>query len=233
MDDKGFQEIINHVGVEPYYQDKWRAIFHGDCLEILPKLPGRCVDLGLTDPPYGIGVEYGEYQDTEDNWFRLMASIIPLIRAVAKMVILPSCQIRRLKWVYDNFPPDWLLCWYKGSPGHASYLGFNDWEPHLVYGRTKNRLYMHDYFQTKSSPKRGTNGHPCPKPDAWAEWIIARATEADNLIVDPFLGSGVTALVAGQLNRYCIGIELEEKYCEIAANRCASDVVARIQKGEY
>lgn len=221
------------IGVDPYYCDKWRVIYKGDCRDILPLFSDKSVDLALTDPPYGIGVKYDSYVDTENAWFSLMSTCIPHILRVSRMTILPSCQIRRLKWIYDNFPPDWLLCWYKGSTGHASFLGFNDWEPHLVYGKTKKQLYMHDYFQTKSSPKRGTNGHPCPKPDAWAEWIIRRASAEGDLVCDPFLGSGVVAVVAGQLNRRAIGIEISEEYCEIAANRCAADTIARIQRGEY
>ena len=177
------------------------------------------VDLVLTDPPYGIGLEYGVYVDTEENWFNLMEKVIPLIIGLSKMTILPSCKIKRLEWIYTNFPPDWLICWYKGSPGHAAFIGFNDWEPHLVYGRTKNQLYMHDYFQTKPSPKKGTVGHPCPKPIEWANWLIDKATDKNNTILDPFLGSGTTAIACERLNRRWIGIEIEEKYCEIAAKR--------------
>ena len=203
--------------MKPYYETELGKLYHGDCLEIIPML--EPVDLVLTDPPYGIGLEYGVYVDTEENWFNLMEKVIPLIIGLSKMTILPSCKIKRLEWIYTNFPPDWLICWYKGSPGHAAFIGFNDWEPHLVYGRTKNQLYMHDYFQTKPSPKKGTVGHPCPKPIEWANWLIDKATDKNNTILDPFLGSGTTAIACERLNRRWIGIEIEEKYCEIAAKR--------------
>lgn len=191
-------------------------IICGDCVEELKKFPDKSVELILTDPPYGINLKYDQYNDTEDNWYLLMKQILPEIIRVSKMAILPSCQIKRLKWIYDNFPPDWLICWYKGSPGHAAFIGFNDWEPHLVYGRTKNRLYMHDYFQTKSSPKKGTFNHPCPKPIEWATWIIERATDVGDIMLDPFVGSGTTCIAAKQLNRKFIGIDISKKYCDIA-----------------
>ncbi len=143
-------------------------IYAGNCLDMMKQIPTNGVDLILTDPPYGINLKYDKYDDTEDNWYKLMAKALPEIIRVSRMAILPSCQINRLKWIYTNFPPDWLICWYKGSPGHAAYIGFNDWEPHLVYGRTKNCLYMHDHFQTKASPRKGSFEHPCPKPIEWA-----------------------------------------------------------------
>ena len=194
-----------------------------DCLATMARMKDKSVDLVLTDPPYGIGLAYSDYDDTEKNWYDLMSKVLPEIIRVSKMAILPSCQIRRLPWVYQNFPPDWMICWYKGSTGHASYIGFNDWEPHLVYGRRVNQLFMHDYFQTKSSPKKETYGHPCPKPDDWAEWLITRVARKDKILIyDPFLGSGTTAVVAKRLGHHVVGSEISAEYCEIARKRIES-----------
>ena len=194
-------------------------IYCGDSRYLIKDLPDKFIDLTLTDPPYGINLEYDNYIDSEDNWYELFSSIVPELIRVSKMVILPSCQIKRLKWIYNNYPPDWLLCWYKGSTGHASYLGFNDWEPHLVYGRTRNRLYMHDFFQTKASPKKGTYDHPCPKPIEWSNWIIERATKEGDLVLDPFLGSGTVVESCINLKRNYIGIDISSKYIEQARKR--------------
>jgi site-specific DNA-methyltransferase (adenine-specific) len=194
-------------------------IICGNCLEVMKGWPDMGVSLVLTDPPYGIGLAYDKYQDTDANWYKLMQDSVPEFRRVGKMVILPSCKIQRLKWIYDKFPPDWLICWYKGSPGHAAYIGFNDWEPHLVYGRTRNRLYMHDHFQTRSSPPKGKFNHPCPKPIEWATWLIERSTVPDDLILDPFCGSGTVCVAAKQLGRRYIGIDISQDYCDIARNR--------------
>ena len=200
-------------------------VHHGNCIELLKSMPDKSVNLILTDPPYGIGLEYDNYDDSEENWIKLMTDFIPEAARVAKMVIMPSCKIKMLKWIYQNFPPDWLICWYKGSTGHASFIGFNDWEPHLVYGRTKNRLYMHDYFKTVSSPPKGSFEHPCPKPEEWASWIIKRATEEGDIVCDPFTGSGTTGVVCKKLNRKFIGIEWSQKYVDIAEKRITEAVI--------
>jgi len=194
-------------------------LYCGNCLEVMKKIPDKSVDLVLTDPPYGIGLKYNSYDDSESNWYDLMEKALPEICRIAKMAILPSCKIHRLKWIYDHFPPDWLMCWYKGSTGHASYIGFNDWEPHLVYGRLYNNQYMHDYFQTKPSPK-GEFNHPCPKPTDWANWIITRVAREKNITVcDPFMGSGTVGVVCKELGHNFIGIEIDEGYFEVAKKR--------------
>ncbi len=176
-------------------------------------------DLIVTDPPYGVNLEYGVYEDTEENWFDLISRFVPLAQRVGKMVVFPAAQINRLKWFYDNFPPDWIICWYKGSTGNRSFVGFNDWEAHLVYGKTRSDLMMHDFFQTRASYKKGSFGHPCPKPLDWAIWLIVKSTQEGDVVMDPFMGSGTVALACEKTGRRWIGIELDEKYCEIIAKR--------------
>lgn len=186
-----------------------------DCLEGMKQMKNKSVDLILTDPPYGVNLNYDIYDDSEDNWFKLMDKFIPEAKRISKMVIMPSCQIKRLEWIYKNHPPDWLICWYKGSTGCASFVGFNDWEPLLVYGKIHSQ--MHDYF--RAQPERFNNGHPCPKPRKWAEWIITKATKEDMIVCDPFTGSGTVLLMAKLLNRKWIGFELSPDYCKIAHKR--------------
>ena len=193
------------------------TLYRGDCLDILPLL--HAIDVTITDPPYGINLEYNSYVDSEENWNKLMLSFIPSVRSISKMVILPSCRIAKLKFIYDNFPPDWLICWYKGSPGHQSFIGFNDWEPHLVYGKSRSNLSMHDHFQTVASVPMGSFGHPCPKPIEWANWLIEKSSLTNDIILDPFMGSGTTGCSAIARNRRFIGIEKDDKYFDIACKR--------------
>lgn len=207
--------------VRPFFEDDAVTIINGDCREVLPTLERAA--LILTDPPYGVNLEYDTYSDTEANWYELMGTMLPLMRAQAEMVICVSCQIKRLGWVYQNHAPDWLIAWHKGSPGHVSYIGFNDWEPLLVYGKPKG-LAMHDYMSVPNTERMGGNGHPCPKPEKWATWLIERATKPGDLVIDPFMGSGTTLRAAKDLNRRAIGIDLSPKYCEIAKRRMSQGV---------
>ena len=209
--------------MKPYYEDTKAGItiYHGDCREILPSLPK--VELVLTDPPYGIGLKYKSYDDSLENWFTLMRWLIPTIKIKSEMAILPCCQIKQLGFFYQEFAPDWIIAWYKGSPGHRAYVGFNDWEPLLVYGKIKG-VQMHDHFQTPTRDDLNVD-HPCPKPPEFSKWLISRATTADHQVLDPFMGSGTTLRAAKDLGRKAIGIDIEEKYCEIAVKRLAQEVL--------
>ena len=213
--------------MRPYYQDEWVTIYHGDCRDILPELPK--VDLVLTDPDYNaknIGPNEREYEsgmpalDAEGyktfcrEWFDLV------FVATDNIVFTPG--IANL-W---NYPQAyWVLCWHKPAAVSFNRLGgFNAWEPILVYGKPFKRLPQ-DYllFNTMNFTKGPERKHPCPKPpDLWS-YIISILK--DGTILDPFLGSGTTAYCAKKLNRHCIGIEIEEKYCEIAAKRCSQMVM--------
>ena len=176
---------------------------------------GGRADACVTDPPYGIGFGYDLHDDDRGKWFELMDAIVPTVRELADFVVMPCCGIDRLDWWYGRHRPDWLMCWYKGSPGHMSHVGFNDWEAHVVYGKPPKQ--MHDYWQTHCGFE--VLGHPCPKPVAYALWLIERAAVSNGVVFDPFLGSGTTLIAAEQLNRKCCGIELSPQYCDVVIKR--------------
>jgi site-specific DNA-methyltransferase (adenine-specific) len=184
-------------------------------------------DAIVTDPPYGLDFAYASYDDSRAAWFDLMDAVVPMMRAAARCVVMPMCGIDRAGWWYANHAPDWLMAWYKGSPGHRAFVGFNDWEPHLIWGKPPTQI--HDYFQTRAGFEMATsfddNGHPCPKPEAWAKWLVSRISAEGATVLDPFMGSGTTLVAAKSLGRHAIGIEIEERYCEIAAQRCSQEVL--------
>lgn len=188
----------------------------GDCFDILPLL-GK-VDACITDPPYGIDFEYASHDDNYQCWQNLMTKLVKWCRANVDVAIMPSCQIKSMTWIYATIPPDWLLCWFKGSPGHRAFVGFNSWEPHLVYGKRPGTQY-HDHFSARPSDQDPTNGHPCPKSIGWANYLISRATLPDDTVVDPFLGSGTVLMACAKLGRKGIGIEKDKKYFDIACRR--------------
>ncbi len=194
---------------------------------MLPQLPK--VDLVLTDPDYNakyIGTNHREYEmgmpalDADNykafckEWFGLVSV------ATSEIVFTPG--IANI-WNYPE--ARWVLCWHKPAAVSFNRMGgFNAWEPILVYGKPFKRLPQ-DYlfFNTLNFSKGPEKNHPCPKPESLWSYLIS-ITKAD-LILDPFLGSGTTCCCAKKLNRYSIGIEIEEKYCEIAANRCRQEVM--------
>ena len=189
-----------------------------DCLEYMKGLKDKAFDLCVTDPPYGVNLKYNSYDDTLDNWTELMTRFIPEVIRVSQMVIMPSCSINKMSWIYQNFPPDWLICWYKGSPGHNSFVGFNDWEPLLVYGKTKG-ICIHDYVNIKNGEVMGSYGHPCPKPVKWFEYFYKKILDGDGKVLDCFMGSGTSSIAAHKQGLDYVGTELDKDYYDAACKR--------------
>ena len=208
--------------MKPYYQDDSCTIYHGDCREILPTLPK--VDLVLTDPPFGVGKEYGQFDDTQASVGSLVKEVFPLIKEAAPVALIATGT--RSAWLWPM--PDWVLGHYNPAGESSGAWGFINWMPVIAYGKDpylSNRLGRRpDSFMMR--PRTYTPPeHPCPKhPHVWG-WFVNRATtKCGQVVIDPFMGSGTTLRAAKDLGRKAIGIEIEERYCEIAAKRLAQEV---------
>ena len=201
--------------MKPYYETELGKLYHGDCLQIMPQL--EPVDLVLTDPPYGVGIEYGEkYKDSYESWVALTSSWLPIgLKINRKGLILTPGGLEQERFLWIHHPPKWRICWYKGAQAQRSPIGFKHWENIFVYGETKSQCP--DYFL--ANPPPANNGHPCPKPTKFYKWLLKEFSLDGEIILDPFLGSGTMAVTCENFKRRWIGIEIEEKYCEIAAKR--------------
>lgn len=214
--------------LKPYYQDEWVTIYHGDCREILPQLPK--VDLVLTDPPYGIN--YNPHWLNERN---IQAGKAPV--KVDRLLTGDDGSLdlsflfeydKRLIWgfpyIYDAKAIGWLA-WDKQPGIETMRLLVTPMEmasTTLWRGFKTIRCMWGGYYRNNGEKRYD---HPTQKPTKVISWVIADYTDADDIILDPFLGSGTTIVVAKVLNRHCIGVEIEEKYCEIAARRCSQSVM--------
>lgn len=206
--------------VAPYYSDEQVVIYCGDCREILPSLPK--VDLVLTDPPYG-----GNY---DTDYTRFTGGLSPncnwgngiigddQIFDPAPWLSYPDVCI----WGYQHFaqrvPLGTILVWNKKRD---SQLGTFLSDGELAWENRGMGVYVYPYVW-HGFDRQGERGgvlHPTQKPTALMVWCLGRFPEA-KLTLDPFLGSGTTLVAAKDLGRKAIGIEIEEKYCEIAAKRC-------------
>ena len=211
--------------MKPYYQDNAVTIYHGDCRDILPKI-GH-IDVTMTDPPYGVGVEYGVFDDTEDNVRNLVSDVMPVILGMSDVVCL-TCATRQIGF-YPT--PTWILCWLNRAGAGMNPWGFTCWQPILVYGKDPylrdRKGSMHDVIEhNECTSKSMKQDHPCPKPERfWMKVLNRISTRSTDIICDPFLGSGTTLRVAKDLNRKAIGIDVDEKYCEVAAKRMAQEVL--------
>jgi site-specific DNA-methyltransferase (adenine-specific) len=207
--------------IKPYYEENGITIYHGDCREILPEL--EPVDLVLTDLPYGNNTDYLSYSDTSDNLKNTILSVMPHILNSKRALI--TCGVAN---IYDYPKPDWILCWHIPAGAGSTKWGFNCWQPILAYGS--------DPYLTNGLGRRSDTiikneistklGHPCAKPeDFWGLLLKRGSVKETDVILDPFMGSGTTLVVAKKIGRNAIGIEIEEKYCEIAVKRLAQGVL--------
>lgn len=207
---------------KPYYDEDGITIYHGDCREILPIIGN--VDLVLTDPPYGVDMKYGDaVEDTVDASFQRLLDVIRISEKISPIVLTTVGCFEIEKRLYSAHAPVWRLCWRKGITSRPSAVGFTDWEPVFVYGRKVHRN-AHDLF-TVQPELMGSFGHPCPKPLGFSTWLVQRFSDESATVVDPFMGSGTTLVAAKKLYRRAIGIEIEERFCEIAVRRLSQSVL--------
>ena len=219
---------FDRVVIQPYYEQDGITIYHGDCREILPTLDN--VDLVLTDPPYGI------------DFMHQPANLFTKTRACVGKEYL------ELQGNDQEFNPSFLLpfgdCILWGANHYAHNLPHNGkwliWDKRGDTQPTRNqadcelawfseygaaRVFRHVWDGMIKQSERGIpRQHPTQKPIALMKWCIGFASEAKT-ILDPFMGSGTTLLAAKLECRQAIGIEIEEKYCEIAANRLRQGVL--------
>ena len=209
--------------MKPYYQDEWVTIYHGDCREILPDLPK--VDLVLTDPPYGIDYQSARRTDWNrkvkivgDDEFPLW--IFDALKPLFAMFVW-------CRWdILAQLPkPKSFIVWDKciHSMGDLKHEYGRQWEAIAFYPTKEHKFTKRpvDIIRCQRvSPDKML--HPNEKPVGAITPLII-ANEGDT-VLDPFMGVGSTLLASKKLNRKCIGIEIEEKYCEIAAKRCSQQV---------
>lgn len=199
----------------PYYEQDGITIYHGDCRDVLPHVTA---DVVITDPPYNVGLDYGQHDDnmSTDEWLIWARNWFTACRKVSETVCITGQKM--LPYYALIEPWKWLLAWHKPAAMGRSPVGFCNWEPIAMWG--KGGRDGVDVIRACIIPSDDLSGHPCPKPLGWATGIISLFPNAD-CILDPFMGSGTTLVAAKQLGRKAIGIEIEERYCEIAAKRLA------------
>jgi len=219
---------------EPYYQDDYVTIYHGDCREILPELPK--VDLVLTDPPYGINYrsnhrrEKFEYMKGDESFPRnwLGDKLLDVDGSLYIFCNEASLDVAKLAIREAGFNTIRMLVWDKGATAGGDLDDYGTRCEYILYSKRKYaKLRGARDSNLISIPRVHPTVlvHPTEKPETLISYLIMKSTDYEQLILDPFLGSGTTAYCAKKLNRKCIGIEIEGKYCEIAANRCRQSVM--------
>lgn len=233
----------------PYYTspDGSIQIFHADCRDVLPTLEAGSVDLVLTDPPYGIGyvssrttrlgdaprVHEATFGDDvfDPSW---LSDALRVLRDDASLYLFTRWDVlhrwhaaieqagahvtQRLVWDKAHFKMGDLR--YYGSQTE-DVLYCRKGTPVMHWKHRHGNLYR---YSSAFLPE-GQLDHPTQKPEQLLRLFIVHSTTAGATVLDPFSGSGTTLRAAMDLGRKAVGIEIEERYCEIAAKRLQQAVL--------
>jgi len=220
--------------MRPYYESKGITIYHGDCREILPAIKCEAGSSLVSDPPYGIG-----YSSSSSRSVKAMARDHEVMIGDDKPFdpswLLGMPWARKILFGANHYahllPPSpcWIV-WDKicGLKSNRP-LGFNNSaDCELIWTDLDSpaRIIRHTWIgMLKGSEREETRDHPTQKPVYLMGKLIECLTPGGSPIVDPYAGSGTTLKAAKDLGRRAIGIEIEEKYCEIAVKRLAQEVL--------
>ena len=233
-------EELEKSGIKAYYKDNAVFIINADCREVLPELPKA--DLVLTSPPFNLGnthhtgsIKHKCYNDDmpeldyQSSQIEILEQLWRVVKDSGSLCYQHKNRIKAGKMIT---PYEWLLktkwlakqeiVWFNGSQNFDKIRFYPMTE--RIYWLAKsnktqldNSLGLHDDWHIE--PVGTDNKFTRAYPEELVNRIIVSFPQAE-LILDPFLGSGTTCYCAKKLLRKSIGIEIEEKYCEIAANRC-------------
>ena len=232
--------------MKPYYEQDGITIYHGDCMEVMPNL--HDVGLVLTSPPYNLDMTgYNAEWDRLATGYDIHSDSMPHDEYVAwqqrvtracwdaladdgalfynhKPMIGGTRPVRLPLELVGSLPVRQIVIWDRGSgfnrnPTH--FVPVSEWV--LIVAKARFRITTRSMDDVWRVPFETGNEHPAPFPLSLARRAVA-ATAA-GVVVDPFMGSGTTLRAALDCNRKAIGIELSERYCEIAANRLAQGVL--------
>jgi site-specific DNA-methyltransferase (adenine-specific) len=224
--------------VKPYYDHAGIRIYHGDCREVLPLVSANAT---VTDPPYGVTDHEWDVVVPASDWMTTDAVVATASEPYATELINQS----PLGFRFD-------LVWVKNCVTNAMNIKTMPMRRHervIVFGeytwnpirrqrsseemarlnteqRSKYSLASPDSvleFDAVNNRSGDRTEHPSQKPVSLFEYLIKSFTSG--VILDPFMGSGTTLVAAKNLGRRAIGIEIEERYCEIAAKRLSQEVL--------
>lgn len=223
--------------MKPYYDHGGITIYHGDCREVLPNLEAGSVDLVLTDPPYASAAATVTTGFAREKWGGNWGdmSLLPLM--ASQILGQPFLMLdHEVYWFCDQFAyaalipyffPRYSLVqsitWDKDMMGVGGC--YRKQTEFVVYSRTSGAPPMpknrRDLIRIR--PQYATKRHPAEKPLTLIEHLACATAWTSGL--DPYMGSGTFLVAAKRLGRRSIGIEIEERYCEIAAKRLAQEVL--------
>ena len=219
-----------------YFETDNGILYNADCLDILPQIPQNSVDLILTDPPYGIGSNERNGIDYKDEFYnidKVSKLFYGILKNNARAYVFTAqktfMQVAN-GFTNNGFHLHQTLIWHKknliGGSKKRLYDFTSSYEQilNLHKGSPKplkkeSLTDVLEYTQPQSNYSKDRRVHIHQKPYKLIEYLAYVSTQEDELILDPFAGSGTTAVVAEKLGRKWIAVEIQPEYCAIAKER--------------
>lgn len=220
--------------VQPYYDSGGITIYHCDCREILPTIEADCC---ITDPPYGETTHAGARTGSVDAVLVDFKSITAdELRATLSMVRVRRWMVATVEWRHmlplEQAPPVGMRfvrfgVWVKpnGAPQFTGDRPGTGWEAVAILHREGPMRWNGGGRHGVWTFPKIAGQHSTEKPIRLAHEFVHLFSDEGDTILDPFMGSGTTLRAAKDIGRRAIGIEIEERYCEIAANRMRQGVL--------
>lgn len=187
------------------------TVYCGDNREIIGDVCASAVV--ITDPPYGVEFR-GQAWDKD---VPELAVRLPEMFDKAAIIMGTTAA-----WQFPE--PKWVACWARPASSSRSKIGgFSHWSPILLYGPLTMSVDFRSWHAIANAYEKGF-GHPSPKPLCVMQWLVDELTLADDLVLDPYMGSGTTGVAAVRLGRPFIGIEREPAYFDLACKRIEDEL---------
>jgi len=219
----------SHMPLRPYFEIDGVTLYHGDCRDVLPELPAESFDMVLTDPPYLVSYtgRWGKHHepivgDSDPSW------VHPAFCEIWRVLKRDSLCLSFYGWTNaDIFLGTWKEIGYR-PVSHIAVL-----KVHYGFGTYARTQHATAYLLAKGTPQRPVQTfsdvlvgelpsplvHPNQKPIGPISQLITTFAPATGLVLDPFAGSGTTLIAARAVGRRAIGVEVDERFCEVVALR--------------
>ena len=219
LDIRGSGTYIGSMSKLEYPADYVDKIICGDCLEVMKGIPDGVIDAVITDPPYPREFEYLYEAMAKESKriLRIGGSLLTLCgHSQLPRVLTDIGKHLKYRWIIQYDQP--------GSYARLSMGILATWKPLLWF--VNDRLTPRRCITDKAySQKREKNNHPWEQSSGYAEYGVTNLTDTGQVILDPFIGSGTTAVVCKNMNRHFVGIEIDPEYCKIAEDRLRQGVL--------
>lgn len=209
--------------MQPYYSDDVVTLYNGDCRDVLPAIEPASVGLLLTDPPYGMDYKPLRGSDGSKRWRdRIEGDGEPF--SPEHLLRFPRLVLWGANWYAHKLPPSggWIV-WDKTPKGAKE--GFHASHAELAWTNLFSSVRKFSLQWGGEARNGEPHLHPTQKPVGLMRWVIANWTKPDDLVLDPYMGSGPIAEACRDLGRKYIGIELDEPFCAAAVRRLDQPVL--------